>query len=277
MNGHATVSIEGCMSDQLLQVASSGFGIDTVCSLFPDDKLCFFGESYSRILEITQKPVPQEVSTTVNTKIYEFIQWLNAIYLPMKRDGISKIVLLSVLEQSYQETLLLALWIANSYTFGETTAGVYIILATIQLITMQEMALVDPTVHDPLESIYLAEIQKTAEEHISVLETKYQNILKCRLESITPCTTNHTQISPDVQRFTVTWSDEFLNVVHETLTLKVKEEWSNGDYDRLLHRAEMTRREYITKISGEIGECLYYPDNVTLTWREMIETPLWRL
>ena len=185
----------------LVGAAGSAIGSKAIAMAFKDKVPDFFPKVYKEIEKILEQKLEEKTIREINKKIKGLITWVICVYRPQKENGLSKAKLHRLLEPKVSKLAIEHIPLLQEKDNAGTALGAFISAASIHLSLLQELALVDPDVTDPLDSAYLKSVKEYAFLYIRHAKEEFHVLTSAREKYIT-----------EIQATTICWKFSFYDI-----------------------------------------------------------------
>ena len=177
------------LASQLLKslagAAGSAVGCKAIATIFKERVPDFFPKVYKEIEKILEQKLEEKTIREINKKIKGLITWVICVYRPKKENGLSKAKLHRLLEPKVSKLAIEHIPLLQGKDNAGTALGAFISAASLHLSLLQELALVDPDVTDPLDSAYLKSVKAYAFIYIRHAKEEFHVLTSARKKYIT--------------------------------------------------------------------------------------------
>ena len=155
-----------------------------------------------------------------------------------------------------------------------STLGVFVLGATVHLILLQELAIIDPKVSDPTKSSHIADIRRYAASYADYADQTYRRLESQRINAIS-------SVSIDFEMSAYPGTHGYRGYYMYFFTFK--DSWSSGNIVRGERKADSKRvnelsqkahSEYIHKATLSFKRSLNDPTSTAEIWRGLVKRPL---
>lgn len=222
----------------------------------------YFPKVYQEIGEIVGKKLAEETVEVSNKNVKALIRWVTVDYTNLKDSGASNLRLHAVLEPRVHDLVINVLPLLQDSKGGDSepaALGAFVLGACIHLKLLQELAMVDPNVNNPLDSYHIKSLQEYADGYAKYAEQTFDKIISAREKLVTDVFAVSYFNAVDI----VVWMDKHL-----------KEKFATTQPTVLRHKATSARSDYLCSLRSDLSRSLYYPRKAALVWRLLLSNPL---
>lgn len=248
-------------------------------AVFPSEVPTYFTDVYKEIGRIVKQEVTQNTIDDIDGKINSLAKWVKNVYIPRKRQpDVSKQDLYNIMWPQEKDIAINMIGVLQHQKIAESALPVFVIGATLHLLLLQELALLDPKAAAPDDSSYVTSVKKYALAYADYAVKMHGIIIEKRTcdSVITTVSTTAESLSCVTSEFVVQWED---NLARKTFRdssspLVFGMPWSNGNLPELKLKHAAKRDNYIAKVKAELSKAMNDPVDVSFAWRQLESNPL---
>lgn len=234
-------------------------GSKALAEIFKKSVPSYFPEVYEEIERIMDEKLKKETIGTINKQINGLIGWIQRTYVPRKDSGASKSGLHNILQPQVANLAIHIIPMLQDKEFGSTALGTFVLGASIHLLLLQELAMVDPDVDNPLNSSYVVSIKKYSATYASYAEQTFDKIVSARKRLVTGISVVTFLNAYDIS----VWTDRHL-----------KEKFASVKPTASRHTVVSARSDYLDSIRCALSKSMNRPEKTASAWRSLESYPL---
>ena len=229
------------------------------------------GRMYDLTMKIMKMEMPDKYGETYNRTIYDVCRYMREEYLTAKPE-VGRITLRELLAPKYLAVKNLLLEIVSSLSKTKVTIELFVLVASMELLILQELAMIDPATEDDSQKKCINDIRALATESVNLLKTHYKTLVRHRNELISYVTIRTTEESP--RKCTAMWMDKLTNGILKETTEEVDGEWNNGSPNKVNDRSKYSRASHQLQALKDMEKDFKLVNNAITIWSLLQYTPL---
>ena len=229
------------------------------------------GRMYDLTMKIMKMEMPDKYGENFNRTIYDVCRYMREEYLTAKPE-VGRITLRELLAPKYLAVKNLLLEIVSSLSKTKVTIELFVLVASMELLILQELAMIDPATENDSQKKCINDIRALATESVNLLKTHYKTLVRHRNELISYVTIRTTEESP--RKCTAMWMDKLTNGILKETTEEVDGEWNNGSPSKVNDRSKYSRASHQLQALKDMEKDFKLVNNAITIWSLLQYTPL---
>lgn len=251
-------------AELLLRGLDPATGSSVGAKVFADafKKKCpsYFTEVTKQAEKIMHQQLTNTAMARVDRELNRLINWVRHEYIHRKESQALKPNLFAILEPRAIRAAAMTRDL-SSEEFGGAALAVFVISASVHLSLLQEMAIVDPEVNDPVKSSHVATLEQYAREYSEHATRVWMRIKRVRETLVTPLRQ---------------WRIHIHGIPGPVILASWRDDLTGQTFRETQGQitcAERSRTKHIAKSVTEIGKRLNEPMKAVSVWKALIREP----